>query len=98
MNTGRFTDCDFEEPLPGTAKKGNYTRYARVDWIETRSALQVCETEKKSSCIECVSQSGYRSRQRAALHQRTGTVGLCSYCLYALAVPHADHLLYDTRG
>eukprot|EP01043_Picozoa_sp_COSAG02_P115277 COSAG02_NODE_51634_length_313_cov_0.528037_1_plen_80_part_10 len=79
MNTGRFTDCDFEEPLPGTAKKGNYTRYARVDWIEPRSALQVSETEKKSSCIECVSQLVNRSRTPDTYPKPTALSLLCSF-------------------
>lgn len=59
---GRFTGCEFKRPLPPTSNntKGNNTRhsYERVNWIETRSAIQACDTDKKSSCIECVGHMG----------------------------------------
>lgn len=54
LGDARFTGCEFKNPLPSRVNKTNSTRhsYARVNWIETRSAIQACDTEEKSSCVE----------------------------------------------
>lgn len=61
IGDARFTGCEFHNPLPwpDNKTKGNASRHSweRVNWIETRSAIQACDTEKKSSCVECVHNS-----------------------------------------
>jgi hypothetical protein len=56
IGDAEFTGCEFHNPLPSlnNKTKGNNTRHSfeRVNWIETRSAIQACDTDKKSSCIE----------------------------------------------
>ena len=64
LGDARFTGCEFHNPLPwpDNKTKGNTSRHSweRVNWIETRSAIQACDTEKKASCVECVHNSKAR--------------------------------------